>query len=100
MIPPPYLKAHAHGTQLAAKIQPRAARNQIGEATGAELKIKITAPPVDSAANEALIRFLATQLHCSRGAVQIVRGQKATHKLIVIEGLDPVTVLARLESKH
>jgi uncharacterized protein (TIGR00251 family) len=54
----PFLKAHLEGTLLAIKVIPRASKNQIGEALGAELKIKVTAPPVDSAANRAVIKFL------------------------------------------
>lgn len=95
---PPFLRAHAGGTLLAIKLQPRASRNEIGEALGAELKIKITAPPVDSAANEALVRWLAELLGCPRGAVQLVRGQTSRHKAAVIAGLAPETVLARLEA--
>ena len=49
---------------LHVKAQPRASRNEIGEVLGSELKIKITAPPVDSAANEALLKFFAELLGC------------------------------------
>ena len=52
------------GTLLSVKLQPRASRNEIGEPLGDELKIKVTAPPVDSAANQALIEFLAETLKC------------------------------------
>lgn len=95
---PPFLRAHVGGTLLAIKLQPRASRNEIGEALGDELKIKITAPPVDSAANEALVRGLAEILECPRGAVQLVRGQTSRHKAAAIAGLAPETVLARLEA--
>ncbi len=78
------------------KVQPRASANQIGEALGAELKIKVTAPPVESAANEALVRFLAEVLDCPRGAVQLVRGQTSRHKTVRITGLGAEEVAARL----
>ena len=45
---------------IAVKVQPRASANEVVGEIGNELKIKVTAPPVDSAANEALIRFLAS----------------------------------------
>ena len=54
---PPYLRAHPDGVYLQLKLQPRATENAIGEALGSELKIRVTAPPVDAAANEALLRF-------------------------------------------
>ena len=95
---PSFLRAHAGGVLLAIKLQPRASRNEIGEALGEELKMKITAPPVDSAANEALVRWLAEILECPRGAVQLVRGQTSRHKTVTIAGLTPEAVLARLEA--
>ncbi|MEK7683801.1 MAG: DUF167 domain-containing protein [Verrucomicrobiota bacterium] len=84
---PTYLRAHADGVYLAVKVQPRASKNEIGEPLGHELKVKVTAPPVDSAANEALLRFLADQLNCPRGAVALVRGQTSRHKVVFIRGL-------------
>jgi len=81
---------------LSVKAQPRASQNAIGEALGSELKIKITAPRVDDAANEALVRFLAEVLGCPRQAVRLVRGQASRHKVISIAGLDLETVAARL----
>ncbi|MBI4326981.1 MAG: YggU family protein [Chloroflexi bacterium] len=84
---PPFLRAHADGVYLAVKVQPRASKNEIGEPLGPELKVKVTAPPVESAANEALLRFLADQLNCPRGAVELVRGQTSRHKVVFIRGL-------------
>ena len=82
---------------LHVKIQPRASRNEIGEPLGDELKIKITAPPVDSAANEALVRFLADVLDCPRGSVQLARGASSRHKVVAIQGVKADDVAARLK---
>ena len=54
---------------MSVKLQPRASKNEIGGPLGDELKIKVTAPPVDAAANEALVKFLAEKLDCPRGLV-------------------------------
>ncbi len=81
---------------LSVKLQPRASNNEIGTPVGGELKIKVTAPPVDAAANEALLRLLADRLDCSRGSVQLVRGQTSRHKTVGIRGLSAADVLARL----
>ena len=70
-----FLRETAGGTLLSVKLQPRASKNEIGEALGNELKIKVTAPPVDAAANQALVEFLADKLDCSRGKVELIRGQ-------------------------
>jgi uncharacterized protein len=83
---PSFIRPHANGIYLAVKLQPRAAANEIGALLGDELKIKVTAPPVDAAANQALIDLLAQKLHCSRGKIQIVRGQTSRHKTVWIEG--------------
>src|SRR6266705_5523370 len=56
---PGFLRAQPEGTLLSVKLQPRASKNEIGEPLGDELRIKVTAPPVDAAANQALVEFLA-----------------------------------------
>ena len=81
-----FLRPHADGVYLAVKLQPRASTNEICEPLGDELKIKVTAPPVDAAANQALVDLLAEKLNCSRGKIQIVRGQTSRHKTVWIEG--------------
>jgi uncharacterized protein (TIGR00251 family) len=91
-----YLKSRPDGVHLAVKLQPRAAKNEIGEALGEELKIKVTAPPVDAAANQALVDLLAEKLGCARGAVQIIRGKTSRHKTIWIGGLSAEEVRLKL----
>jgi len=81
------LKPTQGGLTLAVKVQPRASANEICGGLGGELKIKVTAPPVDSAANEALIKFLAEKLDCPKSAVTIVRGHTSRHKTIHLSGL-------------
>ena len=67
---PPFIQERPEGVYLAIKVQPRASKNELAGALGNELKVKVTAPPVDSAANQALVEFLAEALHCSRSAVR------------------------------
>lgn len=95
-----FLRQHADGVYLQVKVQPRASEDAIGEPIGSELKVKVTAPPVDAAANEALLRFLADRLECARSAVQLARGHTSRHKLVFLRGFDPATVLARLGLKR
>ncbi len=87
MTPPPYLTGRKGGVCIAVKAQPRARTNAIVGISGEELKIRITAPPVDSAANEALTAFLAEILGCSRRSVSLIRGASSTHKLFFVESL-------------
>jgi len=94
---PAFLRLHPDGLLLSVKLQPRASMNEIGEALGSELKIRVTAPPVDSAANEALVRFLADQLGCARNQVELVRGHTSRKKLIKLHGVSPETFLTKLK---
>ncbi|MBI5775578.1 MAG: YggU family protein [Verrucomicrobia bacterium] len=94
---PPWLREVNGGVELAVKLQPRASREEISGAIGGELKIKVTAPPVDSAANEALVRLLAEKLNCPRGAVQLVRGQTSRHKTVRVAGMTAEVVAERLK---
>lgn len=93
---PAFLKVHADAVCLAVRVQPRAPVNAICEPLGGELRIKVSAPPVDAAANEALVRLLAEKLDCPRRDVELVRGHTSRHKLIRIRGLGAAEVLSRL----
>ena len=93
---PAWLKPQPDGLLLAVKLQPRASKNEIIGALGEELRIKVTAPPVDAAANEALVRLLAETLDCPRGKVELIRGHTSRHKIIKLHGLTPEVVMAKL----
>ena len=93
---PPFLHRHAEGTCLSVKVQPRASKNEIGEAVGNELKIRVTAPPVDSAANEALLELLVRRLGCARGAIRLLRGNTSRHKVVLIRGISADEVERKL----
>jgi uncharacterized protein (TIGR00251 family) len=91
-----FLKTGPEGVCLSLKVQPRASKNEIGGVTNGELKIKVTAPPVDAAANEALLRLLAECLDCPRGALQLIRGRTSRHKQVLVRGMSVKTVLQKL----
>lgn len=96
---PAYLTAQPDGVTLAINLQHRASRNQIAGAIGGELRIRVTAPPVDAAANEALLRLLASTLDCPRGKVELLRGHTARHKVVKIFGITSAAAYAKLD-KH
>jgi uncharacterized protein len=91
-----FLRVEADGVILSLKVQPRASRNEIGEHIGNELRVKVTAPPVDSAANEALICFLAETLDCPRNRIELIRGQTSRHKAVKVYGISAETILGKL----
>jgi len=83
----PFIRESSDGVLLAIKLQPRASRNQICGTLGNELKISVAAPPVDAAANAALINLLAEILDCSRSNIALTRGQTSRHKTVLVRGL-------------
>ena len=91
-----FLHAQTDGVLLSVKLQPRASANEIGEPLGNELRIKVTAPPVDAAANEALVRLLADTLDCPRNRIELVRGNTSRHKTLKLYGFSPEAVMAKL----
>jgi uncharacterized protein len=93
---PSFIQKGPEGLVLAVKVQPRSSKNEIAGAMGNELKVKVTAPPVASAANEALINFLAATLDCPRSAIRLLRGQTSRHKQLLIVGLSGDEVARRL----
>jgi uncharacterized protein len=84
---------------VAVRVAPRASRNTIeGEYQGA-LKVRLTAPPVDDRANEALRRLLAERLNVPISAVRIVAGEKSRTKRVSIVGVARSVVEALAASK-
>jgi len=65
---------------IKVSIQPRARRNEIHGVQADELKIRITAPPVDGKANAQLTAFLASQCQLSKSAVTVIGGSTSRHK--------------------
>ena len=83
---------------LPVNVQPRASRDAVTGLHGNALKLSLTAPPVDGAANDACLRFLADLLGVSRARLSIVRGQKARQKLIRIAQFSSTAVYTRLQA--
>jgi uncharacterized protein len=71
------------------RVIPRAKRNEFaGERDGA-IVVRLTAPPVEGAANHALIRFLSESFGIPRRNIQIVGGERSRQKRVAISGVDP-----------
>ena len=81
---------------LPVTVQPRASRNAVAGLHGNALKLLLTAPPVEGAANQACLRLLADLLGVSRARLSIIRGIKARHKLICIADMSVDTLRTRL----
>jgi len=87
------------GAILTVHIQPKASTTECVGIHGAALKIRVAAPPVDGAANEELIRFLARSLSIPVTSVQIQSGANGRHKRVRLNGVTAAHVTARLLQK-
>jgi TIGR00251 family protein len=81
------------GVRFSVRVQPRASANQVAGTYGAALKVRLTAPPVDGAANDALLGFLAGTLGVSRRAVRIVAGESSRSKIVEVDGIGPERII-------
>ncbi|NMC68450.1 MAG: YggU family protein [Myxococcales bacterium] len=93
---PVWCRAAPDGTFLEIVVQPRASREGVGPVQGDRLKVRIHAPPVDDAANEALVRLLAETLGVPRAAVTLAAGRTGRRKTVKIAGVGAELVAARL----
>jgi uncharacterized protein (TIGR00251 family) len=79
------------------RLQPRAARDEIvGERAGA-LVVRLTAPPVEGQANEALCRLIARRLGVARSRVSLLRGARSRDKVVQVEGLSSPEIARALD---
>jgi uncharacterized protein (TIGR00251 family) len=84
------------GAILSVHIQPKASTTECVGIHGGAIKIRVAAPPVDGAANDELIRFLARQCSVPVTSVQIRSGASGRHKRILVKGATAQFVLACL----
>ena len=80
-------------TTIAFQVQPRAKRTEVVGWHDDAIKIRLRAPPVDGAANDELVRFLAKQTGVPRSAITIVSGRTSRKKRISLEGVTESEVL-------
>lgn len=71
---------------ISLKVIPRSSKNEIIKQDDGSYKVKLTAPPVDGAANEALIKFLSEEFRIPKSNIRIVKGEKGRKKIIQIQG--------------
>ena len=74
--------------RIEVRLQPRAKRDEIAGARDGVLAVRVTAPPVEGRANEALCRLIARHVKVAPNRVSIVRGHAARNKLVEVEGMD------------
>ncbi len=82
--------------RITVRAKPRASHSRVVRVDGLNLEVALAAPPVDGAANEALLSLLATTLSLSASALSLVLGQTGKHKVVEVTGLTASEVTARL----
>jgi uncharacterized protein (TIGR00251 family) len=84
----PCLRQTDAGVEVFLYIQSRASRNKVVGLQGEELKVALTAPPVDGAANKACCLFMAKLCSRPRSYVKIISGETSRHKRLLLENAD------------
>ena len=90
------LRTTANGLTIRVRVQPRASKDALGGEREGALVVRLTAPPVEGAANEALARFLGRTLGIAPSAVRVVSGASGRNKVVSVAGLDAATARERL----
>jgi uncharacterized protein (TIGR00251 family) len=85
---------------FAVRVTPRASRNTVECEHQGALKVRLTAPPVDDRANEALRRLLAERLNVAISAVRIVSGGKSRNKKVAIVGITRARLASLFEAAY
>jgi uncharacterized protein (TIGR00251 family) len=93
------LREGQNAVSFRVRVRPGSSRDAMGEVLEGALKVRLTAPPVEGAANASLVKLLARALRVPRSAVTIVRGERSKNKTVRVAGVDAATVRRALETK-
>lgn len=90
------ITSHPDGVTIRVYVAPRSSANGVIGLHNGELKITLTAPPVDGAANRALLEFLAKVLGASKSDVSLASGESSRHKVVRLNRISASDVMERL----
>lgn len=87
-------------TTITIRVIPRAKKSEISQVLDdGTIKIRLTAPPVEGKANQALVRFLADVFGISPSNIEIISGKKGRKKIVQIEGINEKTARSMIEEQ-
>ena len=92
------LRETPSGVEIDVRVIPRARKTALGGVRGAALVVRLAAPPVEGAANKALVEYLAGLLRLPRRAVHVISGERSRNKCIAIAGVTVEAVRQLLRS--
>jgi len=84
------------GVRIDLRVIPRSPRTEIDGVRDGRLLLRVTAPPVDDAANDAVVETLARVLDVPKRSIRIVNGATSRNKTVEVAGMNGAAVLARL----
>lgn len=96
VIPEGTIQETPEGVVIRLHLQPRASKTEICGFQGEELKVRVTSPPVDDAANRLCTEFFAKMFRLPKSSVTIVSGHKSRHKRILLAGANYADVSSKL----
>jgi uncharacterized protein (TIGR00251 family) len=76
------------GITIQVKVQPRSSKKGLDSVAGETVKVYLTSPPAEGAANEQLIEVLSEELRVKKSAIRIIRGLSSRHKVVEIRGVE------------
>ena len=91
------LRRRDDGVAVSLRVVTRAPRTECTGLSGGALKVKVAAPPVDGAANDAVRRWLADLCDCRRSEVEVLVGERSRDKVVLIRDVDEAAVLRALQ---
>lgn len=93
---PAWLQIRDHGVAIHLLIQPRASKNEVVGIQGDELKVRLTSPPVEGAANRLCCEYIAKRLGLAKSVVTLEAGETSRHKRLFLPGVSAAEVLTAL----
>ncbi len=93
---PAYIEPTSTGVVLRVFVAPRSSSNKVLGLHDGMMKVALTAPPVEGAANKALVAFLAKMLGVSKSSVMLVAGETSRKKIVSVEGIGREEAIRRL----
>ena len=91
-----WLQVREQGVVIHLLVQPRASKNEVVGVQGDELKVRLTSPPVEGAANRLCCEYIAKKLGLAKTAVILEAGESSRHKRLFLPGVSATEVLSAL----
>lgn len=83
------VKEDGTGVTLRVRVQPGASRSEVVGVIEGALRLRLTAPPVEGAANKECLRFFSKKLHIAKSRISIIRGEYTRDKVLRVQGVSP-----------